>query len=134
MALGNAVGDGNGWTHTVLWGFGGKMVDDDAQVVLDSPETVQALEYVKELYENFVPGTLSWLDSNNNKAFLAGELGATNNGISVYYAAKKSETPALQEVAKDINNVAMTIGPRSEERRVGKECVSTCRSRWSPYH
>src|SRR3546814_11523364 len=26
------------------------------------------------------------------------------------------------------------IGIRSEERRVGKECVSTCRSRWSPYH
>src|SRR3546814_13453112 len=24
--------------------------------------------------------------------------------------------------------------PRSEERRVGNECVSTCRSRWSPYH
>src|SRR3546814_14731054 len=29
----------------------------------------------------------------------------------------------------------MWEGPnRSEERRVGKECVSTCRSRWSPYH
>src|SRR3546814_2544138 len=26
------------------------------------------------------------------------------------------------------------IDSRSEERRVGKECVSTCRSRWSPYH
>src|SRR3546814_15318039 len=26
------------------------------------------------------------------------------------------------------------LGHRSEERRVGKECVSTCRSRWSPYH
>src|SRR3546814_1782398 len=26
------------------------------------------------------------------------------------------------------------IRARSEERRVGKECVSTCRSRWSPYH
>src|SRR3546814_1654995 len=26
------------------------------------------------------------------------------------------------------------IAIRSEERRVGKECVSTCRSRWSPYH
>src|SRR3546814_13669838 len=26
------------------------------------------------------------------------------------------------------------IKPRSEERRVGKECVSTCRSRWSAYH
>src|SRR3546814_12089073 len=26
------------------------------------------------------------------------------------------------------------LSNRSEERRVGKECVSTCRSRWSPYH
>src|SRR3546814_17772667 len=26
------------------------------------------------------------------------------------------------------------LNGRSEERRVGKECVSTCRSRWSPYH
>src|SRR3546814_998602 len=26
------------------------------------------------------------------------------------------------------------FGIRSEERRVGKECVSTCRARWSPYH
>src|SRR3546814_14246640 len=26
------------------------------------------------------------------------------------------------------------LAQRSEERRVGKECVSTCRSRWSPYH
>src|SRR3546814_18366826 len=29
---------------------------------------------------------------------------------------------------------ARTGASRSEERRVGKECVSTCRSRWSPYH
>src|SRR3546814_10055328 len=27
-----------------------------------------------------------------------------------------------------------SVAARSEERRVGKECVSTCRSRWSPYH
>src|SRR3546814_14501468 len=36
-----------------------------------------------------------------------------------------------------INGDAARIGAheiRSEERRVGKECVSTCRSRWSPYH
>src|SRR3546814_13239477 len=33
-------------------------------------------------------------------------------------------------------DTAPAIGPayRSVERRVGKECVSTCRSRWSPYH
>src|SRR3546814_14458425 len=29
---------------------------------------------------------------------------------------------------------AQQARPRSEERRVGKECVSTCSSRWSPYH
>src|SRR3546814_14557137 len=29
---------------------------------------------------------------------------------------------------------AIAVLLRSEERRVGKECVSTCRSRWSPYH
>src|SRR3546814_14681784 len=37
-----------------------------------------------------------------------------------------------------ITPTALTIDQipahRSEERRVGKECVSTCRSRWSPYH
>src|SRR3546814_4402559 len=30
--------------------------------------------------------------------------------------------------------LGLARAPRSEERRVGKECVSTCRSRWSPYH
>src|SRR3546814_5735475 len=33
---------------------------------------------------------------------------------------------------QDCDQVAVLV--RSEERRVGKECVSTCRSRWSPYH
>src|SRR3546814_12636609 len=31
-------------------------------------------------------------------------------------------------------SAASAAASRSEERRVGKECVSTCRSRWSPYH
>src|SRR3546814_13594952 len=33
----------------------------------------------------------------------------------------------------DVGEVGL-LEVRSEERRVGKECVSTCRSRWSPYH
>src|SRR3546814_15734643 len=35
-------------------------------------------------------------------------------------------------VIKDSDEI--TVALRSEERRVGKECVSMCRSRWSPYH
>src|SRR3546814_2824356 len=34
----------------------------------------------------------------------------------------------------DREAVGAMLTMRSEERRVGKECVSTCRSRWSPYH
>src|SRR3546814_16038995 len=35
----------------------------------------------------------------------------------------------------DLSSIANPLAAvRSEERRVGKECVSTCRSRWSPYH
>src|SRR3546814_18128726 len=35
---------------------------------------------------------------------------------------------------EDAAKVKAVVATRSEERRVGKECVSTCRSRWSPYH
>src|SRR3546814_17523672 len=37
-------------------------------------------------------------------------------------------------VAGTVDRLLVTDGHRSEERRVGKECVSKCRSRWSPYH
>src|SRR3546814_7878059 len=40
----------------------------------------------------------------------------------------------LLEDSKGTVWVGTAGGLRSEERRVGKECVSTCRSRWSPYH
>src|SRR3546814_8106479 len=45
--------------------------------------------------------------------------------------------PAIRDVlgeAVATDAVLAAWGERSEERRVGKECVSTCRSRWSPYH
>src|SRR3546814_10116392 len=40
----------------------------------------------------------------------------------------------LQRLATRIVEIDRGQLTRSEERRVGKECVSTCRSRWSPYH
>src|SRR3546814_2565188 len=55
----------------------------------------------------------------------------------------KEQKPIVDEVPKDWLTeavqklrIAMRLNHkwRSEERRVGKECVSTCRSRWSPYH
>src|SRR3546814_12097477 len=51
-----------------------------------------------------------------------GGFSATPIGAGLGGSRSWSATPAPAKVE------------RSEERRVGKECVSTCRSRWSPYH
>src|SRR6201982_3222868 len=72
--LGHATGDANGWLHWILWGHGAFTVDKDDKVIINSPETVKALEYAKELSDAFIPGVASWNDSSNNKAFLSGEL------------------------------------------------------------
>ena len=111
LALGNAVGDGNGWCQWVMWAFGGALTDEQNQVIINSKETVEALKYAKALHATFVPGTLSWLDPSNNKAFLAGEIGLTQNGISIYYAAKNSEDAAVKALAEDIYHAHMPIGP-----------------------
>jgi len=110
MALGHATGDA-GWTQWLMWAFGGKLVDQNNKVVINSPETIKALEYGKELYANFIPGTLSWLDPNNNKAFLDGQISITNNGISIYYAAKNSTDPKVKEMAADIQHASFPVGP-----------------------
>src|SRR3546814_13943200 len=50
-------------------------------------------------------------------------------------AAQRHARLAGGVVALLLTSMHMTLlGGRSEERRVGKECVSTCRSRWSPHH
>jgi len=110
-ALGHATGDANGWVHWCLWSHGGKMVDEKSNVVVDSPETVAALEYATKLYDTFIPGVLSWQDPSNNKAFLAGDISLTLNGISIYTVAKTSPDPALQAIAKDMDHANLPIGP-----------------------
>ena len=90
------------------------MVDDNNNVVIDSPETIAALEYAKQLYATFIDGVLSWNDASNNKAFLADQIGLTLNGISIYTVAKNSPEPALNAIAKDMNHANMPIGVSGE--------------------
>src|SRR3546814_17556058 len=80
---------------------------------------------------------------------------ATNSGHSAVSRQKPNAEPdqddtprSLSRWVRSVLRFAKHIGTyfallvvagagltlRSEERRVGKECVSTCRSRWSPYH
>ena len=118
FALGNATGDANGWCHWLLWAFGGRMVDEQNKVAINSKETARALEYAKALYPTFISGTLSWLDPNNNKAFLSGEISLTANGISIYVAAKNSPDVKMRAIAKDMNHAAFPVGP------VGRQTLS----------
>src|SRR6266508_5905033 len=111
FALGHATGDANTWCHWLVWTFGGKLVDAKNNVAINSPETLRALEYSKELYGTFIPGTLSWLDPNNNKVFLDGQLSITSNGISIYYAAKNAQDPKVKEMEADIFHSNFPIGP-----------------------
>src|SRR3546814_17458006 len=59
-----------------------------------------------------------------------GELVATGGSESAVSKAPAANMPRGAMIA----TAARTATPRSEARRVGKECVSTCRSRWSPSH
>ena len=108
---GHAVGDANAYCSWLVWAFGGSMTDEKNVVTINSKETIEALKYARALYETFIPGTNSWLDPSNNKAMLAGEIGATENGVSLYFSAKNSKDPALQAVAEDMNHARMPIGP-----------------------
>jgi multiple sugar transport system substrate-binding protein len=109
FALGHAPGDGNGWAYWCLWAHGANLVDKNDRVVVNSPETEKALEYAKQLYGQMISGTASWNDASNNKAFLAGDIHWTNNGISIYVAATKD--PALKAIAEDMDHAYWPVGP-----------------------
>src|SRR3546814_21062640 len=86
---------------------------------------------------------LSWLNVDMHSHLLPGiDDGSPDLATSLTYLSRLQAlglrrfyvTPHVH--AELYPNTPGTIKPvlRSEERRVGKECVSTCRSRWSPYH
>src|SRR3546814_13154126 len=76
--------------------------------------------YAHNPAENAKAGDMASLLDQSNLVFLG-------TAAKVEYRNARGET-------KGEGRIPYTIVTRSEERRVGKECVSTCRSRWSPYH
>src|SRR3546814_7645397 len=76
---------------------------------------------------------------------LTGLYGGADWGITDYWLTSEQPVVLIATVEKAealmrylgpmlMARLSLLIIDRSEERRVGKECVSTCRSRWSPYH
>ena len=108
FALGNAVGDGNGFANWLVWSHGGYLVDEDGKVAINSRETVAALNYLRELYPTFVPGTIAWGDISNNRAYSASECWLTANGVSLYFSLKND--PATRPIAEDSEHQLLPKG------------------------
>jgi multiple sugar transport system substrate-binding protein len=110
FALGHALGDANAYANFLLWAHGGRLIDEEGAVALDSKETRAALDYARAMQETMIPGTLAWGDPSNNKAYAAGDISLTSNGVSIYYAAKTSTDPAGQAIAADTNHANLPLG------------------------
>lgn len=108
FALGNAVGDGNGTANWLTWSHNSYLTDEQGRVAINQPATIQALEYLQKLYPTFVPGTLSWLDPTNNRAYAAQECWLTPNGVSLYFALKND--PKTRHIAEDSDHANLPRG------------------------
>lgn len=99
----NKSGDGHGFIESVIQNYGGHYTDENmTQITFNSPETIAAVEWLAETYmaEKYAPmlppGVLSWTDSSNNEAYLAGSIGYTHNAASVYAKAKADGNPVFE--------------------------------------
>ena len=120
FALSHAPGDAPGYANWLLWSHGARLVDEEGRVALDSRETRTAIEYARAMQETMIPGTMSWNGTSNNQAFAAGNIGLTQNGVSIYYAAKNAKDPAQQAVAADIDHAEM---PRGVAKAAPEQCL-----------
>jgi multiple sugar transport system substrate-binding protein len=108
FALGNAVGDANGFASWLLWSHNASLLDEEGNLVINSKETVAALKYLKELYPTFIAGTPSWNDVSNNRAYSSQEISLTANGVSLYFALKND--PATAAIAEDTEHQLLPKG------------------------
>jgi ABC-type glycerol-3-phosphate transport system substrate-binding protein len=89
--------DSNMAVRNILWCHGGSIQDKDGTVVLNSPETLSALEYAKRLYSvGMTQAVLSWNAASNNQAFNAQETAYILNSISAYRTAQDNKLPVLE--------------------------------------
>ncbi len=89
--------DSNMAVRNILWCHGGSIQDKDGNVVLNSPETLRALEYAKRLYAvGMTPAVLSWNAASNNQAFNAQETAYILNSISAYRTAQDNKLPIAE--------------------------------------
>jgi multiple sugar transport system substrate-binding protein len=119
QTLGHTFGDAPAFAYPLMWSFGGQEVDTKGKVVLNSKETVESVRFMAQFWKDaHDEGGLAWDDSNNNRAFLSGDISATLNGASIYVAAlngpDKFKTEKGAPLHTDILHAPLPAGPKGQ--------------------
>ena len=110
--------------RALLWSFGGAEQDEEGNVTINSKNTIEALKYMKALYqESETPEVLTWTPPSNNQAMLAGKVSFVANAISITRQAEREKMP----IDKDIMVSRALKGP---VRRIAAEHVMNCYVIW----
>jgi multiple sugar transport system substrate-binding protein len=117
QTLGHTFGDAPAWAYPLLWSFGGAETNKGGKTVLDSKETVDSVKFMQAFWKDACDeGGLAWDDTNNNRAFLAGEISATLNGASIYLTAKRQQDKMKDDKGeplwRDVQHGPIPAGPK----------------------
>jgi len=103
--------DSNMAGHALMWSYGASIQDESERVVLDSPETIAAVEFMTELFSGAMTDEVfSWNAASNNEGLIAGKLSYILNSISAY----RSLQEVNPEVANDTFFVPALSGPEAQ--------------------
>lgn len=103
--------------RAILYSFGASVQDRAGNVVLNSKQTLEAVKFVKALYEETMTDEVfGWDASSNNRAMLAGKISVALNAISITREAEKKDP----EMSKKIY---LAKAPKGPVRRIGLEHV-----------
>ena len=98
--------------QTLMWAYGAAIQDENENVIINSPETIAAVEYMTELFKTaMTPEVFGWNAASNNQLLVAGRASYILNSISAYRTAQKDQP----EVGADIFFRTPMVGPAGEE-------------------
>src|SRR5690242_13701701 len=110
--------------RALLWSFGGAEQDVNGNVTINSKETVEALKFMKALYqESETPEVFTWTPPSNNQAMLAGRVSYVANAISISRQAEREHLPIDSKIM-------VSRALKGPARRIAAEHVMDCYIIW----